>query len=110
MFSSMGGLAQAGGVGSSESEQVTSSLTLVQTFVIPRLRQAARRCSASRGGQRSAIWKRKDRALQTTIAKFEKMSDKIKKQVARMEQRYFMDSWLLPCSLRSHRTAIVNLG
>ena len=22
-----------------------------------------------------------------------------------MEQRYFIDSWLLPCSLRSHRTA-----
>jgi len=55
-------------------------------------------------GQRSAIWKRKDRALRTTIAKFEKMNDKIKK-VVRMEQRYFIGSWLLPCSLRSHRIA-----
>jgi hypothetical protein len=27
------------------------------------------------------------------------------KKVARMEQRYFINSWLLPCSLRSHRIA-----
>jgi len=27
------------------------------------------------------------------------------KKVARKVQRYFLDSWLLPCSLRSHRTA-----
>jgi len=27
------------------------------------------------------------------------------KKMARMEQEYFKDSWLLPCSLRSHRTA-----
>jgi len=33
------------------------------------------RLSASRG-QRTAIWERKDRALQTTITKFERMNDK----------------------------------
>jgi len=55
--------------------------------------------------KRSAIWKRKDRALRTTIAKFEKMNDKNKKQVVIMAQRYFIDSWLLPCLLRSHRIA-----
>ena len=27
------------------------------------------------------------------------------KKVVRMGQTYFIDSWLLPCSLRSHRTA-----
>jgi hypothetical protein len=27
------------------------------------------------------------------------------KKMARMVQRNFIDSWLLPCSLRSHRTA-----
>ena len=31
-------------------------------------------------------------------------TDKLEK-VVRMVQRYFLDSWLLPCSLRSHRTA-----
>ena len=31
-------------------------------------------------------------------------TDKLEKGV-RMVQRYFLDSWLLPCSLRSHRTA-----
>jgi len=30
--------------------------------------------------------------------------ESFKKEV-RMVQRYFTDSWLLPCSLRSHRTA-----
>ncbi|MCL2598034.1 MAG: hypothetical protein FWD66_10395 [Paludibacter sp.] len=27
------------------------------------------------------------------------------KKMAKMLQRYFIDSWLLPCSLRSHRIA-----
>jgi len=27
------------------------------------------------------------------------------KKVERMEKRNFLDSWFLPCSLRSHRTA-----
>ena len=27
------------------------------------------------------------------------------KKVVKMGQRYFIVSWLLPCSLRSHRTA-----
>ena len=27
------------------------------------------------------------------------------KKMARMVQRYFLDSWLMPCSLCSHRTA-----
>jgi len=31
-------------------------------------------------------------------------TDKLEK-VVRMVQRYFLNSWLLPCSLRSHRTA-----
>ena len=31
--------------------------------------------------------------------------DKLEKKVGKMEQRYFIESWLLPCSLRSHRTA-----
>ena len=31
-------------------------------------------------GKRSAIWKRKDRALLTTIAKFERKNDKNKRQ------------------------------
>jgi hypothetical protein len=31
--------------------------------------------------------------------------DKFEKRVVKMMQRYFLDSWLLPCSLRSHRTA-----
>jgi len=30
------------------------------------------------------------------------MNDKNKKTVVRMDQRYFIDSWLLSCSLRSH--------
>jgi len=34
--------------------------------------------------------------------KFIRIDDK---KMARMEQRYFIDSWLLPCSLRSHRIA-----
>jgi hypothetical protein len=44
---------------------------LVASVCSPPLRQAATPLSAS-GGQRSAIWKRKDRALRTTIAKTEK--------------------------------------
>jgi len=47
----------------------------------------------------------KDRALLTTIAKFERKNDKNKKTRGRMVQKYFIESWLLPCSLRSHRTA-----
>jgi hypothetical protein len=31
--------------------------------------------------------------------------EKMTKKIARMGQRYFSESWLLPCSLRSHRTA-----
>jgi hypothetical protein len=27
------------------------------------------------------------------------------KKVVRMEQKYFIENWLLPCSLHSHRTA-----
>jgi len=27
------------------------------------------------------------------------------RKVVKMAQKYFIDSWLLPCSLRSHRTA-----
>jgi len=37
---------------------------------------------------------------------FEKFREKCKiKKMVKMVQRYFSDSWLLPCSLRSHRTA-----
>ena len=57
-----------------------------------------------KSGKRSAIWKRKRQSVQTTIEKFEKVNDKNKNR-RRMVQRYFLDSWLLPCSLRSHRTA-----
>jgi len=33
------------------------------------------------------------------------MNDKNKKTRGRMVQGYILNSWLLPCSLRSHRTA-----
>jgi len=37
---------------------------------------------------------------------FEKFREKWKiEKMVKMVQRYFSDSWLLPCSLRSHRTA-----
>jgi len=37
---------------------------------------------------------------------FEKFREKWKvEKMVKMVQRYFLDSWLLQCSLRSHRTA-----
>jgi site-specific DNA-methyltransferase (adenine-specific) len=53
-------------------------------------------------GQRSAIEKRKNGVLLTMIATFGKTNIK---RVMRIEQKYFIDSCLLPCSLRSHRIA-----
>jgi hypothetical protein len=47
------------------------SVSPARTFVNPRLREAATTLSAS-GRQRSAIWKRKDRALRTMKSEIER--------------------------------------
>jgi hypothetical protein len=58
-------------------------------------------------GSRSAIVKRKNKVNKVEssvqLDKLEKMESY--KKIVRMVQRNFIDSWLLPCSLRSHRTA-----
>ena len=55
-------------------------------------------------GQCGAIGKRKNKVESSVkLGKLEKKGNY--KKIARMVQRYFLESWLLPCSLRSHRTA-----
>ena len=71
----------------------------------PPERQAARRCRQC--GKRSAIGKRKIRLnkMENSV-QFDKLENMENyKKVVKMVQRYFLESWLLPCSLRSHRTA-----
>ena len=53
-------------------------------------------------GQRSAIGKREKRSVTDKYRDFWKTNIK---RIIRMKQRNFINSWLLPCSLRSHRTA-----
>ena len=67
----IGGRSDSPNFGVSFNRRCQSELCAVE----PQLRQAAIPLSAS-SGQRSAIWRRKDSALRTTIAKFEKMNDK----------------------------------
>jgi len=68
----------------------------------PPERQDARRYRQAADRAQCILEAKKDRALLTTLAKSEKTNDK--KMTMRIVQKYFTESWLLPCSLRSHRT------
>jgi len=67
--------------------------------VSPRLRQAASPLEAMRA---SAVLFGSEKRQRD---KYNKLKYRKTEKAIRMEQRYFIDSWLLPCSLRSHRTA-----
>ena len=67
----IGGRSDSPNFGASFNRRCQSELCAVE----PQLHQVAEMLSTS-SGQRSAIWRLKDSALRTTIAKFEKMNDK----------------------------------